>query len=129
MEKYKSHECLARARGIRYLCAMSTILLVYCTCPDRKIALELARHLVEQGLAACVGISAPQTSVYLWKGKLETEQECQLTIKTTVDRYQDLEDALRTRHPYELPEIIAVPIQHGLPEYLQWVEQCTNSFA
>jgi len=123
------HSRLCSTTGIRYLCAMSATLLVYCTCPDRKTALELARPLVEQGLAACVGINAPQTSVYLWKGKLETEQECQLTIKTTVGRYQDLEDALRTRHPYELPEIIAVPIQHGLPEYLQWVEQCTNPSA
>ncbi len=104
-------------------------LLVYCTCPNRETALELARPLVEQGLAACVGIGAPQTSVYFWKGGLEMEQECLLTIKTSASRYQDLEDTLRTRHPYELPEIIAVPIQHGLPEYLQWVEQCTNPSA
>ncbi len=102
-------------------------LLVYCTCPNRDTALELARPLVEQGLAACVGINSAQTSVYVWQGEVQEEQEVMLTIKTSAVRYQDLEDALRTRHPYELPEIIAVPIHQGLPKYLQWVTECTTN--
>jgi periplasmic divalent cation tolerance protein len=106
---------------------MIAILLVLCTCPDRRTALDLATPLVQEGLAACVNITAPITSVYRWQGKVEQAEECLLLIKTGAARYQELEDALRSRHPYELPEIIAVPIQHGLTGYLQWVEQCTTA--
>ena len=106
---------------------MSDILLVFCTCPDRRTALDLTTPLVEQGLAACINISAPITSVYRWQGKVEQSEEYLLSIKTSAARYADLEQAIRKRHPYELPEIIAVPIDQGLTEYLQWVEQCTNA--
>ncbi len=106
---------------------MIATLLVLCTCPDRRTALDLAGPLVQEGLAACVNITAPITSVYRWQGKVEQAEECLLLIKTGATRYQELEDALRSRHPYELPEIIAVPIQHGLTDYLQWVEQCTTA--
>ncbi len=115
------------AAPIRYLCAMTATLLVLCTCPDRRTALGLATPLVQEGLAACVNITAPITSVYRWQGKVEQAEECLLLIKTGAARYQELEDALRSRHPYELPEIIAVPIEHGLTDYLQWVEQCTTT--
>lgn len=106
---------------------MSDNLLVFCTCPDRQTALELVTPLVEQGLAACASISAPVTSVYRWQGKVEQAEEYLLSIKTSAARYPDLEQAIQKRHPYELPEIIAVPIEQGLTEYLQWVEQCTNA--
>lgn len=101
--------------------------MVFCTYPDRRTALDIAASLVEQGLAACVNISAPVTSVYYWQGKIEQSEEYMLSIKTCAARYTDLEHAIRVRHPYELPEIIAVPIEQGLMEYLQWVEQCTNA--
>ena len=106
---------------------MPKSLLVFCTCPDRGTALELANHLVDAGVAACVSITADLTSVYRWQGRLEQSEESLLLIKTSEERYQDLEDAIRTRHPYELPEVIAVPIEKGLANYLQWVQQCTNA--
>lgn len=115
------------ATSIRYLCAMPQTLLVYSTCPDRQTALEIADFLIQDGLAACVNVSAPATSVFEWEGKVEHAEEVVLTIKSGIERYRELEDAIRARHPYELPEIIAVPIQQGLPEYLQWVEQCIKA--
>jgi periplasmic divalent cation tolerance protein len=105
----------------------SETLLVLCNCPDREVALDMANHLVQQGLAACVNISGPVTSIYRWKGSLETAQETTLLIKTTQERYTDLEREIVTRHPYELPEIIAVPVERGLSGYLDWVKECTTS--
>ena len=102
------------------------LLLILCTAPDRKTAERLAETLVEQGLAACVNFSAPITSVYRWQGKIEQSDEIQLSIKTTKARYQACESALRAIHPYELPEIIAVPVEQGLDDYITWVERCTN---
>ena len=105
----------------------TSILLTLCTLPDRQSALELAGKLVEQGLAACVNLTAPVTSVYHWEGKLESAEEVMLLIKTSRRRYPALESAIRTLHPYELPEIIAVPVEQGLQAYLDWVEQCTTT--
>ena len=97
-------------------------LLILCTCPNREIAQKIAGALVEQRLAACVNISSPVTSVYSWQGKIESDEELLLTIKTTRARYGALEQAILALHPYELPEIIAVPISTGLTEYLDWID-------
>ncbi|MCU7928609.1 MAG: divalent-cation tolerance protein CutA [Candidatus Thiodiazotropha sp. (ex Dulcina madagascariensis)] len=106
---------------------MSTpLLLILCTAPDRKTALSLSRTLVEQDLAACVNLTAPVTSVYRWQEQIEQSDEILLLIKTTKKRYREVESTLRTLHPYELPEIIAVPVEQGLDGYLDWVERCTN---
>jgi periplasmic divalent cation tolerance protein len=105
----------------------SETLLVLCNCPDRGVALDMANRLIEQGLAACVNISGPVTSVYKWKGALETTKETTLLIKTTRERYTDLEREMVARHPYELPEIFAVPVERGLSGYLDWVKECTTS--
>ncbi len=102
-------------------------LLVISTLPDAAAAETLATELVGQGLAACVNISAPATSIYRWEDRTERDTEVMLTIKTTAERYGDLEAAIVERHPYELPEIIAVPITRGLTGYLAWIEACTNS--
>lgn len=96
-------------------------LLVLTSLPDAASARALARALVEARLAACVNILAPCRSVYRWQDKIEDAAEVPLLIKTTAARYAALEAAIRARHPYELPEIVAVPIQHGLPDYLAWV--------
>lgn len=96
-------------------------LLVITTLPDAHSADALANALVEARLAACVSILAPCRSVYRWQGKTENAEEVPLLIKTTAARYAALEAAIRARHPYELPEIIAVPITYGLPDYLAWV--------
>ncbi len=99
---------------------MST-LLVLTNLPDRAAAERLADTLIDQRLAACVNILAPCRSVYRWKDAVQHDEEHPMLIKTTVERYPALEQALRAGHPYELPEIIAVSIERGLPAYLEWV--------
>ncbi|MDD5033529.1 MAG: divalent-cation tolerance protein CutA [Methylococcaceae bacterium] len=101
--------------------------LVLCTCPEGEPAESLARFLVEEHLAACVNILPGLTSVYSWEGRIASEREALLLIKTEAEAYSRLELRLRDRHPYELPEIIAVSIERGLPDYLQWISQCLSS--
>jgi periplasmic divalent cation tolerance protein len=101
-------------------------LLVFTNMPDRQSAERLARTLMEYRLAACVNILAPCVSVYSWKGAVESAEEHPMMIKTTRDRYPALEARIRSGHPYELPEIIAVPVTAGLSDYLQWVEAETR---
>ena len=96
-------------------------LLVFTNLPDRAAAERLAETLVEQRVAACVNILSPCRSVYRWKNDLQRDEEHPMLIKTTEARYAALEEAIRAGHPYELPEIIAVPIERGLPAYLDWV--------
>jgi periplasmic divalent cation tolerance protein len=101
-------------------------LMIFCTCPDLESADRIAGHLVDRELAACVNITGPVTSVYKWQGKRENAEERLLLIKTTRQRYAEAEKAILSLHPYELPEIIAVPIDQGLPGYLLWIDQCTK---
>ena len=101
-------------------------LLVLTNLPDRAVAERLADLLVQRQLAACVNILAPCRSVYRWKGEVQHDEEHPMLIKTTAQRYAALEEALRSGHPYELPEIIAVPIERGLPQYLAWVASETT---
>jgi periplasmic divalent cation tolerance protein len=96
-------------------------LLVLTNLPDAASARILADHLVTARLAACVNILAPCRSVYRWQGAIEDAEEVPLLIKTTTARYAELEAAIRASHPYELPEIVAVPLSRGLPAYLAWV--------
>jgi periplasmic divalent cation tolerance protein len=100
--------------------------LVFTNLPDRASAEKLAGLLVERRLAACVNLLAPCASVYRWQGAVQRDEEYPLLIKTTQARYAELEAALRAAHPYELPEIIAVPVSAGLPAYLRWVESETR---
>ena len=102
-------------------------LLVLTNLPDRAAAERLADLLIGQNLAACVNILAPCRSVYRWQGEVQHDEEHPMLIKTTRERYGALEQALRAGHPYELPEIIAVPIQRGLPAYLDWVAAETRT--
>jgi periplasmic divalent cation tolerance protein len=102
-------------------------LLVLTNLPDRETAERLAGALVEQRVAACVNVLAPCGSVYRWKGAVQREEEHPVLIKTTAERYPALEAAIRAAHPYELPEIIAVPIERGLPAYLAWVDAETKA--
>ena len=102
-------------------------LLVLTNLPDRAVADRLADSLIAQRLAACVNILAPCRSVYRWKGAVQHDEEHPMLIKTTAERYPALEAAIRAMHPYELPEIIAVGIEHGLPGYLAWVDAETRS--
>jgi periplasmic divalent cation tolerance protein len=96
-------------------------LLVLTQMPDHASAQALARALVESRLAACVSVGAPVDSLYHWDGQIETAREVPVTIKTRRERYAAVEAAILAGHPYELPEILAVPIQHGLERYLDWI--------
>ena len=97
------------------------VLLVLTNLPNRAAADTLAQVLVESRLAACVNILPACHSIYRWKGKVETAEEIPLLIKTTEARYPALEAAIRERHPYEIPEIVSLPVTGGLPEYLAWL--------
>ena len=99
--------------------------IVLNTCPDASSAEKIARELVERGLAACVNIIPGLQSYYIWKGVCESAEEQLLIIKTTSAAYTALEKALLELHPYELPEIIAVPLIAGLPDYLAWINKTT----
>ncbi|HXU93206.1 MAG TPA: divalent-cation tolerance protein CutA [Gallionella sp.] len=106
---------------------MNDALLVLTNLPDEQSAAALARQLIEQRAAACVNRLAPCTSTYRWEGKVETATEVPLLIKTTRAAYPRLEQLIRGNHPYELPEIVAVSIDQGLPAYLDWVRQETET--
>ena len=106
---------------------MDEVILVFTNLPDRESAQRVADALIESRAAACVNILAQCTSVYRWQGKLETANEVPLLIKTSRQTYSRLETVIRAHHPYELPEIIAVPVTAGLPDYLQWVSQETQA--
>ena len=100
-----------------------TVLAVLTNLPDSESAFNLARELVSRRVAACVNVLPAATSFYRWQGKSEQSSEHPVLVKTTQDRYADLEAAIRELHPYEVPEIIAWPVTAGLPAYLAWVEQ------
>jgi periplasmic divalent cation tolerance protein len=98
--------------------------ITLCTCPDKDTAEKIAHLLVNDKLAACVNILPGITSVYRWHEQVESAQEHLLLIKANKSRYQAIETTIKKHHPYELPEIIAVPIENGLPEYLHWIDSC-----
>ncbi len=99
------------------------VIAVLTNLPDSESAFNLARQLVHLRLAACVNVLAPVTSFYRWEGAEEQATEYPLLIKSTSERYDALEAAIRERHPYSLPEVIAWPIERGLPAYVDWVER------
>jgi periplasmic divalent cation tolerance protein len=96
-------------------------LLVFTNVANHDAAVALARTLVERRLAACVNVLGAATSIYRWKGAVESAQEVPVLIKTRTVLYDEVEAAIRELHAYELPEIIAVPVARGLPDYLEWV--------
>lgn len=96
-------------------------LIVLTNLPSREAAMQLARALVERRLAACVNLLPECSSVYRWRGAVETAQEVPLLIKTRAALYEAVEATILEMHPYELPEIVAVTVQHGLPGYLEWM--------
>jgi len=97
------------------------ILLVLVTVSDRAHGEQLATLLVENRLAACVNLFSPCTSVYRWQGEVERAEEIPMFIKTDRAHYPALEAFIRAHHPYDVPEIIALPLACGLPAYLDWV--------
>jgi periplasmic divalent cation tolerance protein len=100
-----------------------TVIAVLTNLPDSASAFNLARELVRRRVAACVNVLPAATSFYRWQGSAEETSEHPVLVKTTDERYPELEAAIRELHPYDLPEIIAWPVTAGLPEYLRWVEE------
>ncbi len=105
----------------------SKALIILCACPDQESAERIAYHLVENRLAACVNISSPIKSVYRWQGEIEAADEVMLFIKTSASSYDELEQAILSLHPYELPEVVALPVDKGQQNYLGWIIQCTSN--
>lgn len=97
------------------------VLVVMCTFPDAATARRVARELVDRRLAACVSLIPAVESVYRWQGAVESANEVLAVCKTTAEAYPALEGGLRSLHPYEVPEILALPVAAGLADYLSWV--------
>lgn len=102
---------------------MSDTVQILTTVPEKALALQIARTLVEERLAACVQVCGPIESVYRWQGQIETATEWQCWIKSISDRYAEIEQAIRRLHPYEVPEILAMPVVAGQVDYMQWLER------
>lgn len=100
---------------------MADVLLVLVTAPDAEVAAGLARALVEARLAACGNVVPGLRSIYRWEGKVCDEPEALLVLKTTRDRFEALRDEVLRRHPYQVPEVVALPVQAGSAAYLDWV--------
>ncbi|MCG2862963.1 MAG: divalent-cation tolerance protein CutA [Vulcanisaeta sp.] len=101
----------------------SEYVVIFVTVPNRDLGIELARYLVGNKLAACVNVIDGLRSVYYWEGRVEEDNEALLIIKTRRDRLDDTIKAIRERHPYKVPEVIALPIIGGLREYLGWIDE------
>jgi len=102
-------------------------IIVVTQVPDRTVAANLARVLLEQRLAACVNVGSPGESIYHWRGRIETGEEIPVVIKTRSVLYSEVEAAVRKIHPYDTPEIIAIPVVHGDPRYLAWINDETSA--
>ena len=110
-------------------------LIVFSTVDDAASARRLADGLVGAGLAACVNILPPVTSVFRWEAEtadsshaaVQAEEEVMMLIKTSAAAYPALEELLRAEHPYELPEIVAVPVARGLPAFLRWIDEAARA--
>ena len=101
------------------------VVVVLSNAPDLLLAKRIAHILVEEGLAACVNLGPSGLSMYVWKGETEGAEEIPITIKTTQARLPALKDRLVQLHPYEVPELLVLPVSGGLDSYLDWVREQT----
>ena len=106
---------------------LPSLYLVFTTLPDAETAGRLAREMVEARLAACVNVMSPCRSIYRWQEAVEEDGEIPLIIKTTHQQYPALETFLRANHPYQVPEIVAIDVNDGLPDYLRWAAAATQA--
>lgn len=106
---------------------MTDVRIAYSTVGDASAARQIARRLVDERLAACVNIIPNLTSIYKWKGEVETEAECLMIIKTGNDRLERLRERLVELHPYDVPEFVAFPVESGHQPYLDWVMEKPQS--
>ncbi len=108
---------------------MTPFVQIITTTPDHKLALAIAQRLVELRLAACVQVGGPVTSTYRWQGKIETADEWVCISKCRADQFSEIERAITQLHPYEVPEIVAVPIVAASDSYLRWLADETRAAA
>ena len=101
-------------------------ILVITNVPDRAVATALAQSLLDRRLAACINIGAPVESIYHWQDRIETGHEVPVVVKTRSALYSNVEDAIRKLHPYDTPEIIAIPVVDGDARYLAWIADETT---
>jgi len=104
-------------------------LFVYTTFPDADVAAEVAQALLKKKLIACANILPSMRSLYVWKGALEDEKESVMILKTTAEKYDALEKEILKLHPYDIPCVVALPIEAGNEAYLEWIAQQTGSKA
>lgn len=116
---FKLPLCWTRLGKIR---AMSDAMIILCTCPDAETASALSRSLVEAKLAACVNIVQGIRSIYRWQGEVSDDREALMVIKSLTSCYQALEAWIVENHPYDVPEVIAVPVDRVSASYLAWIE-------
>ena len=103
-------------------------IIVFITVPTMEVGEKIANALLDKKLAACVNLISPIRSLYIWDGKINADEEVLLVVKTTADLFTDqLVPAVKAIHPYKVPEIIAMPIVMGSPEYLDWIESVTRN--
>ena len=105
---------------------MSPYIVCLVTIDDIEKAVRIGQILVENKLAACVNLLPEIRSIYSWQGKIHDELETLMIIKTRKDVFKDLQKTIKELHPYEVPEIITLPIDQGLPEYLQWIHDSVS---
>lgn len=101
--------------------------MIFCTCPDQDSAERIAHHLVANRLVACVNLLPGVRSIYRWQDQIEQAQEHLLLIKTQKTSFERVQQAIEQMHPYEVPEIIAVPIEQGAERYLKWIDSCVTN--
>lgn len=102
-----------------------TPFFVYTTFPDEESAASVAEHLLKKKLVACANILPSVRSLYIWKGKLQNEEEVVMILKTTAEQFEAMEKEIIKHHPYDIPAIVALPIETGHEPYLQWIGEQT----
>jgi periplasmic divalent cation tolerance protein len=105
----------------------SEYVVIFVTVPNKDVGVELARYLVSNRLVACVNVVDGLRSIYYWEGRVEEDNEALLIIKSRRDRLDDIIKAVREKHPYKVPEIIALPIIDGLKDYLAWIDEVVGT--
>ena len=105
---------------------MSEMLVILCTCPDEATASQLAGGLVGEQLAACVNILPGIRSIYHWQGKISDDAEVLMVIKSLTSRFEELESWLLNHHPYDIPEIVALPVSRVSAEYRAWIKSVVD---
>ncbi len=101
----------------------SRFITVFCTVPDEQTASTIARHLVEARLAACCNIIPGLRSIYIWEGSIQDDKELLLIIKSKASLFDQLQATIKSLHPYQVPEILALPVDSGNKEYLKWLDE------